>query len=128
MRSYTRIRAYYPPMMRRRGFPGSPGQILIVLVLVLAVLIMYRGSADPSGLARAARDLAFLLPALILSLSVHELAHAWVAYRLGDTTARSQGRLTLDPRAPLDPPGTLMPILTVITRFGIGSARPGQGN
>jgi Zn-dependent protease len=110
--------------MRRRGFPGSPGQILIVLVLVVAVLIMYRGSADPSGLARAARDLAFLFPALILSLSVHELAHAWVAYLLGDTTAKSQGRLTLDPRAHLDPMGTLMLILTVIIGFGIGWARP----
>src|SRR5262249_40064365 len=111
-------------MMRRRGFPGSPGQILIVVVIVVAVLIMYSGNPAPSGLLLAARDLAFIFAALIFSLSVHELAHAWVAYLLGDTTAKSQGRLTLDPRAHLDPMGTLMLILTVIVGFGIGWARP----
>lgn len=55
----------------------------------------------------------FLIP-LILSLSVHEWAHAWAASCLGDDTARLQGRLTLNPLAHIDPVGTvLLPLLGV---------------
>jgi len=54
-----------------------------------------------------------LIP-LWLSLSVHEWAHAWVAWRLGDDTARLAGRLTLNPLAHIDPVGTLLlPLLGV---------------
>jgi Zn-dependent protease len=58
-----------------------------------------------------------LFPSLLLSLSFHEFAHAWVADRLGDPTPRYQGRVTLDPRAHLDPLGVLALLLT---RFGWG--------
>jgi len=54
-----------------------------------------------------------LIP-LLLSLSVHEWAHAWSAYRLGDDTASREGRLTLDPLAHIDPLGTfLLPMLGI---------------
>lgn len=45
---------------------------------------------------------------LIFSLSVHECAHAWMASRLGDQTARLQGRITLNPMYHIDPFGTLL--------------------
>ena len=45
---------------------------------------------------------------LIFSLSVHECAHAWAASRLGDQTARLQGRVTLNPMYHVDPFGTLL--------------------
>jgi Zn-dependent protease len=49
---------------------------------------------------------------LLFSLSVHESAHAWTAFRMGDTTAASLGRITLNPMAHIDPFGTvLMPLL-----------------
>ncbi len=54
----------------------------------------------------------FLIPVL-LSLSVHEWAHAACAARLGDPTAESQGRLTLNPLAHIDPVGLLLPLLGV---------------
>ncbi len=54
---------------------------------------------------------------LIISLTIHEFAHAWTADKLGDPTPRLQGRVTLDPRAHLDPLGTVMILLT---RFGWG--------
>jgi Zn-dependent protease len=51
---------------------------------------------------------------LILSLTVHEYAHAWSAYRLGDDTASRLGRLTLNPLAHIDPIGTLLlPLLGI---------------
>lgn len=52
-----------------------------------------------------------------MAITIHEFAHAWVADRLGDPTPRYQGRVTLDPRAHLDPLGTLAMLLT---RFGWG--------
>jgi Zn-dependent protease len=51
--------------------------------------------------------LSLLIP-LWLSLSVHEWAHAWAAWKLGDDTARLAGRLTLNPLAHVDPIGTLL--------------------
>jgi Zn-dependent protease len=116
--------SYQPPIFRGGRLSASPGQIVLIAVLVLLALMIYRGSANPSDIFRAARDLAFLFPALIMSLSFHELAHAWVAYLLGDDTAKRQGRLTLDPRAHLDPMGTMMLIITMIIGIGIGWARP----
>src|SRR5262245_1542805 len=110
-------------MMRRGGF--TPGQIILVVVLVLAAVLIFSGGADPRTLREGAITLAVLLPALILSLAFHEFAHAWTANRLGDDTAKNQGRLTLDPRAHLDPMGTLMLVLTMLLfRGGFGWAKP----
>lgn len=51
---------------------------------------------------------------VLLSLSVHEFAHAWSAHKLGDETAAEAGRLTVDPSAHIDPIGTLLlPLLGV---------------
>ncbi|UCH09073.1 MAG: site-2 protease family protein [Fidelibacterota bacterium] len=54
------------------------------------------------------RTLILLIPVILFALSVHELSHGWMAYRLGDPTARNAGRLTLNPIAHLDPIGTIM--------------------
>ena len=59
------------------------------------------------------------IPVLLLALTVHETAHGYAAYRLGDPTAYNQGRLTLNPLKHLDPIGTLMMLL-----FGFGYAKP----
>jgi Zn-dependent protease len=66
-------------------------------------------------LIQYARALAFALIPMILSLSVHECAHAWLAHLLGDETAKDAGRLTLNPQAHIDPWGTLfVPALSVL--------------
>jgi Zn-dependent protease len=55
-----------------------------------------------------------LLVPLLLSLTVHEFAHAWSAYKLGDDTARRMGRLTLNPLAHMDFFGTfLLPLMGI---------------
>jgi Zn-dependent protease len=51
---------------------------------------------------------------LLFSLSVHESAHGWMAWRMGDDTARRQGRVTLNPLSHIDPVGTLLiPLLQI---------------
>ena len=66
------------------------------------------------------------LVAMILSLTIHEWAHAYAGYKLGDDTAARQGRLTLNPESHVDPLGTLIvPILGVVMGgFVFGWARP----
>lgn len=60
-----------------------------------------------------------LVSALVLTLSVHEAAHAWVGSLLGDLTAKRLGRLTLNPLAHIDPIGFLMVLFV-----GFGYAKP----
>ena len=55
------------------------------------------------------------VPPILLALSFHEYAHGWMAYRLGDPTAKYAGRLTMNPLAHLDPLGTMM---IIIVHFG----------
>jgi Zn-dependent protease len=62
-----------------------------------------------------------LAGALLISITIHEFAHAWVADRLGDPTPRYQGRVSLDPRAHLDPLGT---ISLLLVGFGWGKPVP----
>lgn len=65
---------------------------------------------------------------LLVAMSIHEFSHGWVAYKLGDTTAKYQGRLTINPLAHIDPVGTiLLPLfLFIVTRgqFVFGAAKP----
>ena len=66
-------------------------------------------------------------PLLIVSLVLHELAHGWVAYRLGDPTAKAHGRLTLNPIKHLDTWGTIMLAVTFLGSGGsffFGWAKP----
>jgi Zn-dependent protease len=63
---------------------------------------------------------------LLLSLTVHEAAHAWSADRLGDRTARALGRLSLNPAVHVDPIGTILfPLISLATNLPlIGWAKP----
>ena len=61
----------------------------------------------------------YILPAILIGLTVHEWAHAYAAYRLGDPTAKNLGRMTLNPLAHIDPIGFVMLLLV-----GFGWAKP----
>jgi Zn-dependent protease len=62
---------------------------------------------------------------LIFSVIIHEVAHGFMADRLGDPTARLQGRLTLNPIKHLDPVGSIIvPIITSFAGFTFGWAKP----
>lgn len=65
------------------------------------------------------QDALYRIPAILIALVLHEWAHAYVAYRLGDPTAKYLGRLTINPLKHLDPIGAIMLFL-----LGFGYAKP----
>ena len=69
-------------------------------------------------------DAVVIVVMLGVAFPVHEFAHALAAFRLGDSTARFMGRLTLNPVAHFDPYGGLLLVISVLAGFGIGWAKP----
>ena len=73
------------------------------------------GAFSTQGLVQ----ILMLIPIILISLTLHELAHGYAAYKCGDNTAKAFGRLTLNPISHLDPLGALM-----IFIVGFGWAKP----
>lgn len=76
------------------------------------------------------QQILLFLPGLLLALCCHEFAHAWVAVRQGDDTPLRDGRVTLDPRAHVDPIGTLLfPVIAMLSGAPLlGWAKPVMTN
>lgn len=74
------------------------------------------------------RQIIISAPAILIAIVFHELAHGWVAYKLGDNTAKLSGRLTLNPVSHIDLFGTIiMPFMLLILTNGqwvFGYAKP----
>ncbi|WHY86213.1 site-2 protease family protein [Neobacillus novalis] len=70
-------------------------------------------------LAYPLQEIPYVVITLIIAFTFHEFAHAFVAYKFGDMTAKNQGRLTLNPIKHLDPFGTILILIA-----GFGWARP----
>ena len=77
---------------------------------------------------RTITQAVFIFAIFIIFATFHEYAHGWMAYRLGDPTAKQRGRLSLNPIVHIDLFWTIiMPILLLLStggRFAIGSAKP----
>ena len=89
-----------------------------ILYIVIAILVL--GSltslmTSPGALL----SILYGLPGVLIAITFHEFAHGFVAYKLGDNTAKMEGRLSLNPLAHLDPIGTLMLVF-----LGIGWGKP----
>jgi Zn-dependent protease len=72
------------------------------------------------NIADTIQKIVILTPPILLAVTVHEMCHGWAAWKLGDPTAKSMGRLTLNPFKHLDPVGTLVFFITQ----AIGWAKP----
>lgn len=68
---------------------------------------------------RSLSEILIVAVTFLMAITVHELAHGYVAYKLGDSTAKNEGRLTLNPIAHLDPIGALLMLVV-----GFGWAKP----
>lgn len=90
---------------------------IIMAVLVLMSLGRYLNNTS------ALLDLVLTLPAVLIAITFHEFAHGFAADKLGDDTARRQGRLSLNPLSHLDPIGSIMLIFA-----GFGWGKPVEIN
>lgn len=70
------------------------------------------------------QQLVIAIPAILLALTFHEVAHGWIADKLGDPTARMLGRLSLNPIIHLDLMGTMAFLISMAAGFGFGWAKP----
>ena len=80
-----------------------------------------------NALPQILHTISYMALPLLLAIVLHEYAHGWVANRLGDATAREQGRLTMNPLAHVDPVGTvILPLLCLLMPGGffLGWAKP----
>ena len=94
------------------NFSFDKRTIYIILgIMLLALVIQY--TANPGMLY----SLLISAPGVLIAITFHEFAHAFVADRLGDDTARREGRLSLNPLDHLDPIGT---VLLLFAGFGWG--------
>ena len=75
---------------------------IIIAIMVLSTLVQY--VSNPGALF----GLLVSIPGVLIAITFHEFAHGFAAYKLGDNTAKNEGRLSLNPLDHLDPIGTLM--------------------
>ena len=88
-------------------------KVLYIVIAILVVISLTNLMTNPESLY----FLLLSIPGVLVAITFHEFAHGIVAYKLGDNTAKMEGRLSLNPFAHLDPIGTLM---LVFAGFGWG--------
>ena len=90
-------------------------RVLYIVLAILVVISLTNLMTSPGALL----SILYGLPGVLIAITFHEFAHGFVAYKLGDNTAKMEGRLSLNPFAHLDPIGTLMLVF-----LGIGWGKP----
>lgn len=114
--SYTRIYKFTPP----GGMPPeSFNRLLLIGGLIVFLFAVSLALQSTGSLLDSAFYYIFLIPIILLSLTIHEYAHALMADFLGDPTPRRMGRLSLNPLRHLEPFGTLLLFFA-----GFGWAKP----
>ncbi|MBP3707779.1 MAG: site-2 protease family protein [Clostridia bacterium] len=100
-------------------FFGNNRKIFYIFIAVFVgiTLINYMSNIN------ALKGLLLSLPGVLIAITFHEYAHAFAAYKLGDETAKSQGRMTLNPLDHMDPLGMILLVF-----FGFGWGKPVQVN
>lgn len=99
------------------NFTGNPFMFILIAILVFENLQRYVN--NPAALL----SLLLSVPGILIAITFHEFAHAYVADKLGDDTPRRQGRLTLNPLSHMDPFGVLLLLFA-----GFGWGKPVQIN
>ncbi len=101
-------------------FKLSIFQIILIIIVVNVLFTRQLPFVAMALLQNPLLGISMIL-GLVVGITIHEAAHAFVAYRLGDPTAKLEGRLTLNPMSHLDPIGTLT---LVFLGFGWGKPTP----
>ncbi|MDR0596185.1 MAG: site-2 protease family protein [Clostridiales Family XIII bacterium] len=99
-----------------RFFSGNGFSVLLIIILAINMINNNTIFSDPLGWLW---DMLLLLPGIVIGITVHEWAHAFVAHRLGDSTPKLQGRVSLNPARHIDPVG-----LIALLFIGFGWGKP----
>ena len=94
-------------------------RIIYIVIAIMVLITVANYITNPNALL----GLLVSIPGVLIAITFHEFSHGFVAYKLGDNTARNEGRLTLNPFAHMDPIGTLMLLFA-----GFGWGKPVQVN
>ena len=113
------IRKYYE---RFRNLNPKNTEMKLLIIILMIGFFLFRGI---NGF-EFSWELPILLAVFIFSMTCHEAAHAYVAYKFGDDTAKREGRITLNPLKHLDLTGIILPILLLLSGSGfiVGWAKP----
>jgi len=113
------IRKYYE---RFRNLNPKNTEMKLLIIILMIGFFLFRGI---NGF-EFSWELPILLAVFIFSMTCHEVAHGYVAYKFGDDTAKREGRITLNPLKHLDLTGMLLPILLLLSGSGfiVGWAKP----
>jgi Zn-dependent protease len=98
---------------------GDPSSAIFLVLLLLVVFQALGGHQIPPT-----KDIITVLVSFIISVSIHEFSHAYSAWKLGDSTAKDLGRLTLNPVAHFDPFGFFGFVMISLGYSFIGWGRP----
>jgi Zn-dependent protease len=97
-------------------FRGNGLSIILIVILAINMIQDSELFDDPVGWFTR---ILLILPGIVIGITVHEWAHAWTAYKLGDTTPKLQGRVSLNPVRHVDPVG-----LIALLFIGFGWGKP----
>ena len=113
------IRKYYE---RFRNLNPKNTEMKLLIIILMIGFFLFRGI---NGF-EFSWELPILLAVFIFSMTCHEVAHAYVAYKFGDDTAKREGRITLNPLKHMDLTGIILPILLLLSGSGfiVGWAKP----
>ena len=113
------IRKYYE---RFRNLNPKNTEMKLLIIILMIGFFLFRGI---NGF-EFSWELPILLAVFIFPMTCHEVAHAYVAYKFGDDTAKREGRITLNPLKHLDLTGIILPILLLLSGSGfiVGWAKP----
>jgi Zn-dependent protease len=100
----------------KRFFKGNGFAVVLMIVLVLMAVINGNFLSDPLGWFL---NVLYMMPGIVIGITVHEFAHAFVAYKLGDVTPKREKRVTLNPISHIEPLGFFALFL-----IGFGWGRP----
>ena len=113
------VKKYYEKF--RSLNPRNTELKLLVIILMIGFLL-FRGVTE----FEFSWELVISLFVFVFSMTCHEVAHGYVAYKFGDNTAKREGRITLNPLKHLDLTGMILPIMLLLSGSGflIGWAKP----
>ena len=113
------IRKYYE---RFRNLNPKNTEMKLLIIILMIGFFLFRGVRE----FEFSWEFVIGLIIFIFSMTCHEVAHAYVAYKFGDDTAKREGRITLNPLKHMDLTGIILPILLLLSGSGfiVGWAKP----